>query len=105
MFPDHAIRFDWELLSFVPRAATLTITDIRAKGLPKLRKQKQHKKGAAGADGGARPDPYLRFTLMEVGELVVDARTPAVASAGNKEVAYDGTTLTLSLPRGSHVEP
>ena len=93
-FDDCLVSFRWELLDFVPPPATLRIVEVSATGLP-TRAGKAKKKGQ-------RPDPHLRFTLLEVGALLEYARTP---SSENKPATDWSDALTLQLPKGSPRPP
>ena len=98
-FEDHFLSFSWRLLPFVPPAATLLLTAIEAKGLPisAVAKGKKAKKK------DRLSDPYLRFSLLEVGDLLEEARVPA--QPGVKDAKWDGVTLSVALPKGSPRPP
>ena len=100
-FKSHEISFQWQLLPFVPPPATLRLTNVHAKGLPTQGLSRFRKNKAKKAN--ARPDPYLRFSLLEVGDLVQEARTPPMP--GVKDAKWDGETLILELPKGSPRPP
>ena len=88
---DFAISFKYALSEAVAPAATLTLTAIKASGVPD--------KDATGHTS----DPYLSFKLREVGDLVECAATPAQPNTEAPD--WGELAITLELPRGSARPP
>ena len=91
------ISFDYALTKWVSPAATLTINNIKAFGVPE------------GGDKGSGADPYLRFKLLECGDLDEAVRTSSQRNVKNpvwsKSTDPNWEPLTLNLPRGSPRPP
>ena len=116
-FGDFAISFKHELATRVSPAATLTLSAIRATGMPKPPK---------GKKSTAMHDAYLRFHLLEMpahgtpghgGDAAASASASASATAAEPTFAATPTMpnttkpdwgsleLSLPLPRGSARPP
>lgn len=86
------MSFGYAITPGVPPAATLTIRAVKAFNVPDKDKKK--------ASGGS--DPYLRFSLLECGDLDEVARTTVKPNEPNPTWSE---SLTLELPRGSPRPP
>ena len=95
-FADFSISFSYEVSTYISPAATLTLSTISAKKVPKADKSGKSKRARAS-------DPYFVFKLLEVGDLIESAQTPVIDNS--EEPDWGPLSITLELPRGSSRPP
>ena len=105
-FGNCSVSFKHELSTLISPPATLRIYSISAAGLPKPKKGNKSKTGSSssgggggGGSGGALADPFLRFHLLEVGDVKQTAVTPTMPNTATPD--WGELELELALPRGS----
>ena len=96
-FHDLTISFRYDLSSIIAPAAILELSEIKASGLPSTKAKPGSKKK------GANADPYLRFRLLEVGDVDETVVTPAMPNTTKAD--WGQLVLQLHLPRGSARPP
>jgi len=94
-FADCAVTFSYELTTEIAPAATLTLSGVSARDVPSGM-------DVSSGTGYKKAAPYLKFILLEVGDLVCETRLPTQPNSHNPTWTE---TCALELPRASPRPP
>jgi len=94
-FGASAVSFSWRITSEITPAATLQLSEVSALNVPTGLDMRS-------ARGSKASDPYLKFLLLEVGDLEASTRLP---TKPNESSPVWSETVSLGLPRASARPP